>query len=120
MSEDQFERLVLAWERIAKALEGLNDTDKKRLAKEYPRRRTVREAVVTRVKNEEDRLREHQGASNQPLNNWLSDIADEEDEEEFIGVREREFKARQRDAGAEASGEAGPNKAGAEALGSKV
>jgi hypothetical protein len=95
MTDDQLnafvERFALSFEKIAGALEGLNETYRRHYEKLYPERKEVREAVVTRVQNEEDRIREAQGASVQPLNRWLSDVEDEEAESEFVGVREREW-----------------------------
>jgi hypothetical protein len=100
MTDDQLcafvERFVLSSERIAEALEGLNETYRQHYQKLYPQRREVRDAVVTRVQTEEDRIREAQGASAEPLNRWLSEVDDEEAESEFIGVREREWLDAQR------------------------
>jgi hypothetical protein len=95
MTDDQLlsfvERFALCCERYATALEGLNDTYRRHLEKLYPERPQRREAVVTRVQTEEDRIREAHGASNRPLEEWLSDVEDEEAESSFVGVREREW-----------------------------
>lgn len=95
MTDDQLsafaERFVLSFEKIAAALEGMDETYRRHLDKLYPERREVREALITRVPNEEDRLREAQGSSGQPLDQWLSEVEDEEEGNEFIGVREREW-----------------------------
>jgi hypothetical protein len=95
MTEDQqnafVERFVLSWEKLAAALEGLNETYRRQFEKHHPERPQRREAVVSRVQTEEDRLREAQGASTQPLNDWLSEVEDEEEGREFVGVREREW-----------------------------
>ena len=100
MTDDQLnsfaERFVLSFEKLALALEGLNETYRRQYASQYPERREVREAVVTRVQSEEDRIREAQGASSRPLSAWLSEVEDEEEEAEFIGVREREWLDAQR------------------------
>jgi hypothetical protein len=100
MNEDQqnafVERFVLSFEKIGAALEGLNETYKRHLEKLYPERPERREAVVTRVQTEEDRIREAQGASGQPLGDWLSEVDDEEEEREFVGVREREWLSARR------------------------
>jgi hypothetical protein len=100
MTDDQLnsftERFVLSFEKLALALEGLNETYRRQYASQYPERREVREAVVTRVQSEEDRIREAQGASSKPLSAWLSEVEDEEEEAEFIGVREREWLDAQR------------------------
>jgi hypothetical protein len=93
MTPDQInsfcERFVVSCEKIALALEGIHETRRQQFQRQYPERREVREAKVTRVPSEEDRIREAQGASDAPLDEWLSEIVQEEDEEQFIGVRER-------------------------------
>jgi hypothetical protein len=76
------ERFVTAMEQIAEALAGIHDTQKKRFAKQWPEPGKKREAIVTRVPTEEDLIREEQGASNEPIEEW-------------IGFREREFLERQ-------------------------
>ena len=95
MTDDQLnafaERFVLSFEKIGAALEGLNETYRRHYERSYPERREVREAVVTRVQTEEDRIREAQGSSSKPLDQWLSDVEDEEEGHEFVGVREREW-----------------------------
>jgi hypothetical protein len=95
MTDDQLialtERFVVAWEKIASALEGLNETCRRDHEKKFPERSQVREAVVTRVPSREDLLREAQGASSAPLSEWLSDVEQEERDAEDIGVREREW-----------------------------
>jgi hypothetical protein len=90
------ERLVVSQERLATALEGLNETYRRHYDRQYPERRQVRDAVVTRVPTEEDRLREAQGGSaTRPLSEWLSEVQDEEEESEYIGVRERDWLSAQ-------------------------
>jgi hypothetical protein len=95
MTDDQLnsftERFVLSFEKIGTALEGLNETYRRHFEKLYPEPRPIREAVVTRAKSAEDKLREEQGASTKPLDQWLSEVEDEEAEGEFVGVREREW-----------------------------
>jgi hypothetical protein len=93
MTDDQMnafvERFVLSFEKIGTALEGLDETYRRHLDKLYPARAERREAVVTRVQTEEDRIREAQGSSAKPLDQWLSEVEEEEEEREYIGVRER-------------------------------
>ena len=100
MTDDQkyalAERFVLSFEKIAAALEHLHETCQRHLEPPLPERRDPREAVVTRVPNAEDRIREQQGASAQPLAEWLSEVEDEEAEKEFIGLRERAWLDAQR------------------------
>jgi len=100
MTDDQInsfvERVVLSFESIASALEGLNETYRRHFEKLYPERKEVREAIVTRVPSEEDRIREAHGNTGEPLDEWLSDVEREEEQEEDIGVREREWLDAQR------------------------
>ena len=95
MTEDQLnalaDRFVSSFEKIAAALEGMSETYRRQHEKQYPDRGQVREAIVTRVQTEEDRIREAQGASVKPLSGWLSEVEDEEEESKHIGVREREW-----------------------------
>ncbi len=88
MNHDQFERFVVSFESIARSLEGLNDTAERAFNKQFPEPSLPREAVITRVRSDQDKLREAQGASDQPSGEWLSGIVKGR---EFIGVREREF-----------------------------
>lgn len=93
------ERFVLSFDKIAQAMAGIHETYKEQVAKQFPQRSAeVREAVVTRVPTQEDRIREQQGASIAPIADWLDLEAGEEDD---IGVREREWLAKQRHAGTE-------------------
>ena len=81
MTDDQMnafvERFVLSFEKIGTALEGLDETYRRHLDKLYPARAERREAVVTRVQTEEDRIREAQGSSAKPLDQWLSEVEEE-------------------------------------------
>ena len=88
MNDELFERLVLSFESIAQSLVGINETKQAEFAKRYPEQKVVREAIVTRLPNEEDKLLESQGIDGKPLEEWLQIP---EDESEFIGEREREF-----------------------------
>lgn len=96
------DRFVLSFEKIASSLALIGETYQKQTAKQYPDRSgEVREAVVSRVPTQEDRIREEQGASGEPIGKWLSEVVEEESEEEDIGTREREWLERKdRDAGA--------------------
>jgi hypothetical protein len=91
MTEEQEERIVSAFEQIATALTGIYDTKEKQFAKQWPERKEAREAVYSRVPNEEDLIREQLGASNEPLEEWLT----VPEEEGYIGEREKEFLAKQ-------------------------
>lgn len=106
MTDDQLisfaERFVVSCEKIALALEGLHETYRRQYDQTYPASRPVRDAVVTRVPSEEDRIKEsHGGEGNLEIGDWLSDIEEEEESNEFIGVREREWLDAQKREGAE-------------------
>jgi hypothetical protein len=103
MTEEQEERLVAAFEQIATALTGIHDTEEKQFGKQWPERKEVREAVYSRVPTEEDRIREGQGASDQPIpiEDWYSDLG----EPELVGERERAFLDAQAAASAQAASE---------------
>ena len=94
--EELFTRLVTAFELMAQALAGIDETKKREFEKQWPDRKVWREAVVTHVPTEEDLIRESQGASNEPIEEW-------------IGIREKEFlegQASDSGAGFDASSEA--------------
>ena len=82
MTTELDERLVAAFEQIAEALAGIDDTQKKQFVRQWPEPGKRREAIVTRVPSEEDLIREEQGASDEPIEEW-------------IGLREREYIKRQ-------------------------
>lgn len=107
------ERFLLAFESIAESLKGLNESGGKTVSKIWPETSKPREAVITRVPNEEDIIRENQGASSKPIEDWLSELG----VEPFVGEREREFleeQKRQRDAGSKAPEERGSGEGSAE------
>lgn len=64
---------------IADALHGLYDVQVARYEKEFPEQGEVRDATITKLKTEEERLREEQGQSEETLEEW-------------VGLREREFE----------------------------
>ena len=97
MNQKQSERLVLAWEAIAKALEGLRDEAKKAGERYWPEQREQKESIVTRIPNTEDEAKRNLGFSDAPIKDriergdWL-DLGPVEDDDEFIGEREREWR----------------------------
>lgn len=107
------ERLTLSFEKIAKALTGLHDIEKRKFGKLYPKRPKQRDAIVTRAFNEDDRIKEAHGASDRPIDEWIGDLG------EFVGVREKEF-LEERDARAKAERERAETGAGPEAVGSEA
>lgn len=80
LNDNQAERLVIAFEKIAEALTLRATLDADRFTKEYPPRRDPSDITVSKPKTEEDYLREDQGQS-------------EESIEEWIGQRERDIIA---------------------------
>lgn len=88
MTEEREERILAAFERIAAALAGINETKRHEFARRWPEPRERREAVVTRIPNEDDLIREAHGASDESLAEWLNPPVDEE----IIGTREREWR----------------------------
>lgn len=89
MDYEQEERMVTAIEWIAEALRGLNDRSERAFAKQYPERER-KEAIGSRVPTAEDIIKEKQGVSDKPAEEWLTGDG------EFIGQREREFLAEQK------------------------
>ena len=84
----QDERLVVAYEAIAKALEGLRDEAIKAGKRYWPQPGEQRESVVTHVPNEEDEAKRNLGVSDGPIDEWLN----LGNPDEWIGEREREWR----------------------------
>lgn len=119
MTGEQLERLVQSFERIAESLGAICVNQQRRYEQDYPERKEPRDAVITRIKTEDDLVKERQGATNEPVGEWLTGYEDSE----FIGAREKAFledQAKERHAGAEADGVARSGGAGAEASRRKV
>ena len=113
MTKDQIDRLVLAWDRIGIALEGLHEEIKRAGKRYWPEPGQQRECVLTRVETEEDRAKKNLGLTDESIsiNEWL-DIGDPESES-YIGERTAQWlrdhpkenkEAKIPDASAEASG----------------
>jgi hypothetical protein len=90
MLSEQDERFVRAVEQIAAALEGIHVTQRKEFERQFPDPQKFREAIVTRIPTEEERIREALGSSTNSLKEWLGELG----EEEIVGRREREFLER--------------------------
>lgn len=71
--DDPIERIAVAFERIAATLETW-------YSKVYPEKRQPRDAEVTRIPTAEERLKQDQGATGEPIEEW-------------IGPREQDFLA---------------------------
>ena len=79
MTEEQEERYVAAQEKMAEnfeyiagALEAIATIQEATFAKVYPEKVAPAEATITHVKTEEERLRESQGSTGEPLVDWVS------------------------------------------------
>lgn len=84
MNENQAERLANAFESIASSLEGLYKLHLARFDKDFPPKKEVRDADITHLENEEEKLRKDLGDTGErTVEEWLE-----------IGEREREFNSR--------------------------
>jgi hypothetical protein len=90
MDEIQEKRLVVAFEKIAKALGGLHEESKRAGARFWPEPKQQKEAVWSRVETDEDRAKKSLGASDKPIEDWLTDIGDPEGAE-YIGERTKQW-----------------------------
>ena len=107
---EQIERLVLSFQTIAKSLEGLHDEAKRAGNRYWPQPREQKEAVVSRIENEEDRANKNLGIDNKSvsIDQWLADLGDPEaDDIGVVGERSRQWvidhppeKVKEPDAGA--------------------
>jgi len=91
MTEEQEERLVLAWEGLVKEVGDLNAIARSAISKQWPEVRERREAIVSRLPTAEDKIKAQTGNTDGPIDEWLGEF----DAEEEIGPREREFLERQ-------------------------
>lgn len=91
MTKEQEERLVAAWEGVARGLGDLNETARSAISKQWPEARQPREAVITRLPTAEDKIKAQTGNTDGPVDEWLGEFDPEED----IGPREKEFIAGQ-------------------------
>ena len=79
-----------AMEKLARSMERIATVMENRYAQEYPEKRDVRDATITRIPNEEDRIRENHGASSQPLEEWINELGPRE--REVLGKETRKKK----------------------------
>lgn len=120
MNESQQERLVKAFEdiadaarRIARSQEGLEQSAKKAVENLWPEPKTPRQAVVTHVPTEEEKLRERQHGAEPAGSDWFTDLGIGEP---FIGERERQWiKDHPPTESSESGGDSEPQAASAEA-----
>ena len=71
--------------------EKLVDALKQAIAKQWPEPRERRDAVVSNLPTEEDKLKVQTGNTSGPIEDWLSEFDDEQGE---VGPREKEFLER--------------------------
>jgi hypothetical protein len=91
MTKEQNDRLVVAWELIAKSLEGLHEEVKRAGKRYWPEPGQQREVIFSRVPTEEDKIRERQGTS-VPIEQWLRNLPEHDDEDpRIIGERSRQW-----------------------------
>ena len=116
MDEQQEERLVIAYEKIAVALGGIHDEVSRAGLRFWPQQREQREAIVTRVESDRDRELRLQGVRRRNISEITDPVAEEQEEDyEVIGERTRQWlrdhpeekkRAKVNDAGAEGGQEA--------------
>ena len=111
MTKDQNDRIVVAFELIAKSLGGLHEEVARAGKRYWPEPGQQREPIATRVLTEEDKIRERQGI-NIPIEQWLRNLPDPEEDPRIIGERSRQWlkdhppeKEKVADAGAEVASE---------------
>jgi len=114
MTKDQEERLVAAWEGIAKGIGDLHEAARDVISKQWPEARERRDAIVTKLLTPEEKLKVKTGNTDGPIDEWLGEF----DPEDEIGPREREFLARQ--AEELASSKAAPKAGGQSGAGIKT
>jgi len=97
--------------RLARAMEGIDDSAKRAVDKQWPDQRAPRPAVVSHVPSDDEKLKAAQGRTEESIEDWLQLPADHPS---FQGAREREFleEQRKRTTAGEGSGEAGKEKTG--------
>lgn len=77
--ENSMERMAAAFETIADTVVAMYKLQEQRFDKEYPSKPTPKDATVTRIASDEDKLREDLGDTGEPLEDW-------------VGPRERELQ----------------------------
>ena len=87
MNEYLEERFVLSFEKIASALEGIHGELRKAGNRYWPEPRPQREAVLSRIPNEEDKAKESLGIDGKPIKEWLADLDIPEEDDGIIGER---------------------------------
>ena len=91
MTKDQNERLVVAYEVIGKALEGIHEEIRLAGKRYWPAPGEQREPVLSHVPNEEDEARRNLGITDEPINKWLEPDWLDEADTDAIGERSRQW-----------------------------
>jgi hypothetical protein len=91
MTENQEERFVVAFELIASSLKGLHEELRRAGYRYWAQPREQKEAVVSRVESDDERSRRNQGARRRTIEEVIDPNADEEDSEEYVGERTRQW-----------------------------
>lgn len=81
MDNEQEERLVQALELLGSSMERLYHVMQARFDIDHPPPKERNESTVTHLKTPEDRLREAQGDSEEPIEEW-------------VGLREERFRSK--------------------------
>lgn len=105
------ERIALSYERIADSqerssrnLEGLYAIAERFYRKQFPDRPPVREAKVTKVQSDQEKVREQlQRSENMSTQDWIDELVGSKGE--FVGEREREWLQNHPEAGQGGSAE---------------
>jgi hypothetical protein len=92
MNEEVIERLAASFDKIALSLEGLHNEVSKAGKRYWPEPGQQKEAILSRVPTEEDKIRERQGIDDgKTIDEWLSDLGDPEGEAGIVGERSRQW-----------------------------
>jgi hypothetical protein len=91
MTKDQNDRIVVAFELIAKSLGGLHEEAARAGKRYWPAAGQQREAVLSHVPNEEDEARRNLGITDEPINKWLEPDWLDEADTDAIGERSRQW-----------------------------
>jgi hypothetical protein len=93
MDEKQDERLVVSFQKIAKALTGIHEEFKRAGKRYWPEPKEQREAVLSHVPNAEDEAKKNLGLTDQPIEKWLNPEWLDESDSGIIGERSSQWIA---------------------------
>ena len=78
MSSEQKDPLVLAFERIANALEGLHEEAKRAGIRFWPGPKEQKQAVVSKVESDDERAKRNQGARKRTIADVIDPNAEDQ------------------------------------------